>query len=97
MTLAHRIRRSESPLTTLLSCAVLALAAGAAGFVEGAKVRECPARLPTGERLLSFDPRANRCTYDIARPRPYDWYSPTELRRIAAARERLERVKEKTK
>ena len=97
MTPAHRVRRSESPAVTLLACLVLMLVGGTGGFVEGAKARRCPAVLEDGRRLVYLRLADNVCAYDQARPRPYDWYSPTELRRIASARERMEKVKEKPK
>lgn len=87
------IRKSENPATLFLLAAVLVVVGAAGGFVEGAKVRACPPVLEDGRRLLYFRLTDSVCAYEAPRPRPMDLYSPAELRRLATARERNERIK----
>lgn len=87
------LRKSENPVTLFLLAAVLMVVGAAGGFVEGAKVRNCPTKLADGRRLIYIRLADNVCAYERPLPRPLDLYSPTELRRIAAARERSERTR----
>lgn len=81
-----RLRKAEHPaLAFLIWCAFAAVAA-AAGYVEGAKVRKCPAQLEDGRQLNHIHLDTNTCGYTPSWARPFDGHSPEELRRLANAR-----------
>lgn len=88
-------RRSDSPVAAFLVACTFMLVALSAGFVEGQKVRECPAQLEDGRSLRGIDlhPARRVCLYGPpVNTRPLDAYSSVELRRIAAMRDRLART-----
>lgn len=86
--------RSESPAATTLLFGVVALCAGMAGFVEGNKLGTatitCP-RVMDSRPLIAYNLATKQCHYSPV-PRPALELSPTELRRMANHRERMERT-----
>ena len=88
-----RMAKSENPAVFAVLLVLMAVVAFCAGLKEGVKLRECPAVLEDGRRLIYRRLADDACMYEYSPRRPLDLYSPTELRRIAAARERSERIK----
>lgn len=88
------MRRSESPAATAMLFVAVAVVAAAAGFVEGHKVAAhhatCP-RVMDSRPLIAYNLATKQCHYSPV-PRPALELSPDELRRMARARERMERT-----
>lgn len=93
--MSQAFTRRPSVLATVLLSGTVALIAAAAGFVEGHKMgiatRECPA-FQGNRPLIAYNLTTGRCHYSPV-PRPALDLSPTELRRMAKARERMERTR----
>jgi hypothetical protein len=86
-------RHSDSPAVWFLLSLMASLAVGAACFVEGAKVKHCPGKLDDGRRLQRIDMKNQVCLYTPAAPTLQQIYPPVEVRRILAARKRMEAVR----
>lgn len=83
--------RSETPAATMLLSGMVALCAGAAGYVEGHKHSECP-RVMDSRPLIAYNLATRQCHYSPV-PRPALDLSPAELRRMANHRARMEKIK----
>jgi hypothetical protein len=87
--------RKECPSATVLLFCAVAVVAGAAGFVEGHKrgnaTLTCP-RLMDSRPLVAYNLDTKRCHYSPI-PRPALDLTPTELRRMATMRERMEKTR----
>lgn len=86
------MRHVDSPFVTALYTALLLAIGFSAGITEGVKLRVCPARLEDGRPLLGIVLATRECKYSGV-PRPAVDLSPTELRRMATMRERMEKTK----
>lgn len=85
-------RHLDSPFVYALYLGIAVVLGACIGLTEGVKLRSCPATTVDGRPLTAFVLDTNECKYNPL-PRPLQNLSSMELRRMAGARERLERIK----
>lgn len=85
-------RHCHSPAAGVVFVGLLITIGYLQGTIDGRKLRDCPPQLADGRALLGRNLTTNECRYAPI-PRPAVLLSPIELRRMAAARERMSRIR----